>query len=331
MSRMHLGPRLFACAAALTMAVLAPVSRASDYPIKPVTVVVPYPAGGPTDVLMRALAPRLATVWKQQVIVDNRPGANEIIGTQLVSRAAADGYTLLFSSEVPLTMNQYLFRKLNYDPAKDFAPVMRMVSSPLVLVVHPDVPVNSVEEFIALAKSRGSAKPVTYASAGTGGVLHLPMVMLARQNGLEMTHVPYKGVAPLLADLVGGQVESAWVAVAGAAPYVRDGKLKALVMDAPSRVSALPQVPVFAETRVSHVQADFNLILQAPAGTPQSVTEKVASDVRAVLGEAEIRTRFLDPFGFVIVASKPAELADFLAKDRARQGERIKVSGVVME
>jgi tripartite-type tricarboxylate transporter receptor subunit TctC len=273
MSRIHLGPRLFAVAAALAMAALAPASRASDYPVKPVTVVVPYPAGGPTDVLMRALAPRLATVWKQQVIVDNRPGANEIIGTQLVSRAAADGYTLLFSSEVPLTMNQHLFRKLNYDPAKDFAPVMRMVSSPLVLVVHPDVPVNSVEEFIALAKSRGSAKPVTYASAGTGGVLHLPMVMLARQNGLEMTHVPYKGVAPLLADLVGGQVESAWVAVA----------------------------------------------------------EKVASDIRAVLGEAEFRTRYLDPFGFVIVASRPAELADFLVKDRARQGERIKVSGVVME
>lgn len=309
----------------------APESRADDYPVKPIVVVLGYPAGGPTDVLMRAIAPRLTAEWNQQVIIENRPGANEAIAAQAVSRAAPDGYTLLLSTETPLTQNPYLYRKLSYNPEKDFTPVTRLVSSPLTLVVNASVPANTLQEFISLAKSRSATRPLTYASAGSGSVLHLPMAMFAKQNGLTMTHVPYKGVAPLLTDLVGGQVDAAWVAVAGAAPYVLDGKLKALVVDAPARVKTLAQVPVFSETNVAPVQADFTFALQGPAGMPAAVADKLATAIRKILLDPEFRKKHLDPFGYVVVGSTPAELADYLAKDRLRQSERIKVSGAVLD
>jgi tripartite-type tricarboxylate transporter receptor subunit TctC len=306
-------------------------ARTDDYPVKPITVMVGYPAGGPTDALMRAIAPRLSAELHQPVLVDNRPGANEAIAAQLVSKAAPDGYTLLLSTETPLTQNQYLYRKLNYNPEKDFAPISRLISSPLALVVNANLPVNTLDEFIALARSRPPTKPVTYASGGTGSVLHLPMAMLATQNGLNMLHVPYKGVAPLLTDLIGGQVDSAWVAVAGAAPYVNDGRLKALVVDAPKRVKVLAQVPVLSETKVSPVQADFTFALQAPAGTPTPVIDKIAAAVRRILLDPDFRQKNIDPFGYVVVASTPAELAEYLAKDRPRQNERIKISGAILD
>jgi tripartite-type tricarboxylate transporter receptor subunit TctC len=321
-------PATVAAIAGLTAAI---DSQADDYPNKPITVVLGYSAGGPTDVLMRAIAPRLIAEWRQQVIVENKPGANEAIAAQAVSKAPADGYTLLLSSEAPLTQNQHLYRKLAYSPEKDFAPVTRLVSSPLVLVVNTNVPANTLPEFIALAKSRAAARPLSYGSAGSGGVLHLPMAMLAKQNGLNMIHVPYKGVAPLITDLIAGQVDAAWVAVAGAAPYVHDGKLKALVVDAPARVKTLPQVPVFGETRVPPVQADFTFALQGPAGMPAAVADKVSAAIRKVLVDPEFREKHLDPYGYVVVASTPAELADYLAKDRPRQAERIKVSGATMD
>jgi tripartite-type tricarboxylate transporter receptor subunit TctC len=330
MARQFLAP-LLASAAIVGGLTSAPESRADDYPIKPITVVVGYPAGGPTDLLIRAIAPRLTTEWNQQVIVENRPGANESIAAQLVSRAPPDGYTLLLSTETPLTQNQFLYRKLAYNPEKDFAPVTRLVSSPLTLVVNPSLPANTLQEFILLAKSRAATRPLTYGSGGSGSVLHLPMAMFAKQNGLTMVHVPYRGVAPLLTDLVGGQIDAAWVAVSGAAPYVLDGKLKALVVDAPARTKSLAHVPVFSETNVAPVQADFIFALQAPAGTPPAVTDKIATAIRKILVDPEFRNRHLDPFGYVVKGSSPAELADYLAKDRPRQNERIKVSGAILD
>jgi tripartite-type tricarboxylate transporter receptor subunit TctC len=305
--------------------------RPDDYPAKAITVMVGYPAGGPTDALMRAIAPRLTAELHQPVLVDNRPGANEAIAAQLVSKAVPDGYTLLLSTETPLTQNQFLYRKLNYNPEKDFAPITRLITSPLALVVNASLPVNTLEEFVALGRSRPATRPLTYASGGSGSVLHLPMAMFAKQNGLNMLHVPYKGVAPLLTDLIGGQVESAWVAVAGAAPYVEDGRLKALVVDAPARVKALAQVPVFSETKVAPVQAQFIFALQAPTGTPAPVIDKLAAVIRKILLDPDFRQKNIDAFGYVVVASSPAELADYLAQDRPRQNERIKISGALLD
>lgn len=319
---------LLAAAAAAIGLISASASRAAEYPEKPITVVVGYPAGGPTDVFMRALGPRLTQEWGQQIVVDNKAGANESIAAQFVARAQADGYTLLIATEVPLTQNQFLFSKLQYNPEKDFAPVSRLLTSPLTLVVPANLPVNSLADFIALAKARtAAANPLAYGSAGTGGVLHLPMAMLAKQNGLDMTHVPYKGVAPLITGLLSGDVSAAWVAVAGAAPFVRDGKLKALVVDAPARVKSLSDVPVFKETSVAPVQADFIFALVAPASTPSAVTEKLAGTIRKIMADPEFRSKYMDPFGFVAVSSTPVELERYLAKDRPLQAERIKISG----
>jgi tripartite-type tricarboxylate transporter receptor subunit TctC len=320
---------LAACAAFSSHAFAQP--GAADYPSKPITVVVGYPAGGPTDAFMRALAPRLTEEWKQQILVDNRAGANEAIASQFVARAHPDGYTLLLSTEVPLTMNPFLMSKLQYDPEKDFAPVSLLLTSPLTLVVPANSPANSLKEFIGLAKSRGATKPLAYASAGTGGVLHLPMAMLAKENGLEMTHVPYKGVAPLLTDVVSGQVDAAWVAVAGAVPFVREGRVKALVVGAPSRVKALPQVPVFNETGVKPVQADFVFALLAPAGTPAAIRDKLAATIRKIMADPAFREQNLEPYGYVTVASTAAGLASYLAKDRPLQAERIRISGAKMD
>ena len=313
-----------ACAAAFAQS-------ASDYPSKRITVVIGYPAGGPTDVMMRALAPKLSAEWKQPIVVENRAGANEAIAAQFVAKAPPDGHTLMLATEVPLTMNPFLYSQLQYDPQKDFAPVSLLLTSPLTLVVPANSPANNLAEFIALARSRGASKPLAYASAGAGGVLHLPMAMFAKQNGIEMTHVPYKGVAPILTDLVTGEVAAAWVAVAGAAPYVKDGRLKALVVGAPSRVKALPQAPVFGETQVAPVQADFVFAMIAPAGTPGPITEKIAAAIRRTMTEPEFAEKFIDPFGYVTVGSTPAQLGQYLAKDRVLQAERIEVSGAKLD
>jgi len=305
---------------------------AANYPDKPVTVVIGYPAGGPTDVLMRAIAPHLTRAWKQQVIIDNRTGANEAIAARHVARARPDGTTLLLSTEAPLTLNPFLMSKLQYDPQQDFAPISLLLKSPLALVVPTHSPANSIEEFIALAKARAQARdPLAYGSSGPGNVIHLPMAMLANQHGLEMTHVPYGGVAPLLTAIVSGQVDAAWAAVAGVVPFVGEGRMKALVVDAPTRMKTLPQAPVFRETSVTPVQADFIFALLAPAGTSLAIREKIADAFRRVMADSDFQKDYLDPFGYVTLNSSPMELEQYLAQDRIRQAERVRVSGVTMQ
>jgi tripartite-type tricarboxylate transporter receptor subunit TctC len=288
-------------------------------------------AGGPTDVLMRAIGQKLQAIWGQSVVIDNKPGANEVVAAQLASKAPADGYTLFFSTEAPLTQNQFLYKSLGYNPEKDFAPVMHLISSPLALVVNNNLPVKTSEEYIALAKSRGASQPISYGTAGAGGVLHLPMAMLVKQNGLSMTHVPYKGVAPILNDMISGQVDSAWMAVAGAAPYVNEGKIKALVVDAPTRVKALPQVPIFKETRIVPVQADFIFAMTVPVGVPAEIVDKLNASLRTVLQDKDFIEKFIQPMGYVTIASSPKEFSDYLINDRVRQAERIKASGAEMD
>ena len=321
---------LLAAAAAMCLSTV-PGARAADYPVKPITVVLGYAAGGPLDALMRAMAPLLTEELKQQILVDNRPGANEAIAAQMVAKARPDGYTLFLCTEAPLTQNQFIYGKLNYNPESDFTPVTRLVSATLAFVVPTALPVNSLEEFIALAKSRAATKPLAYGSAGVGGVSHLPMAMFAKQNGLDMVHVPYKGVAPLVPDVIAGRVDAAWVGVPGAVPFVRDGKLKALVVSSPTRIKSLAQTPTFSETSVAPVQSDVLFALVAPAGTPSAITERIAAVVKKALNDPKFREVNLDPFGYILVASTPAELGQYLAKDRPLQAERIRVAGVKLE
>ena len=303
----------------------------ANYPEKPVTIVVGHPAGGVTDAVARAIASQLSKEWQQQVLVDNKSGSNEIIAAQSVSKARPDGYTFLLCTEAPLLLNQFVYSKLTYNAEKDLAPVSHLLSAPLTLVVPAALPVKTLDEFVALAKSRSESKPMTYGSAGAGSVLHLPMVTLEKHNGLKMVHVPYRGAAPLLLDLVSGQVDAAWVGVSAAVPFVREGKLKALVVGGTSRLKVLPEVPVFTETSIAPERADFMYSLVAPAQTPQPIRDKVAAAVKKVLNDPKFRETNLDPFGYVAIGSTPAEFEQFLVKDRPAQAERIKVSGVKPE
>ena len=327
MNRKH----FFGGLAAIAIAFVAATAHAADpWPSRPVRIVVPVPAGGPSDAYARAMAQRMTEEWGQQVIVDNKPGAGEIVGAQLVARAPADGYTLLFTTEAAIMLNQFAYLKPGYDIDKDLLPVTQMISGPLVLVVPASLPAKTLDEFVALAKSRKD-KPLTYGSAGIGGVLQLAMVSLAQEQDLKLVHVPYRGAAPLMQDLVSGQVDAGWVGVSGAVPFVRDGKLKALVVGGTNRTKALPDTPVYRETKTKPSRADFLFGLVAPAGTPAAITDKVAATVRKIQSDAKFREMHMEPFGYESIASTPAEFARFIATDRPLQGERIRLSGLKPE
>jgi tripartite-type tricarboxylate transporter receptor subunit TctC len=303
---------------------------ATPFPDKTVRIVVPYPAGGPFDSLLRGMAKELGEAWKQPVIIDNRPGGNEVIGANIVAKSPADGYTLLATSESGIMLNAMLFSKLPYNPEKDLAPVSRLVQVPMVLVVPATFPANTLKEFIEVARNR-NANPVNYGSSGVGGATHLPLAMLAKVNGLNMTHVPYKGAAPLVQDMMGGQIELAAVAASVVEQHIKSGKLKGLAVSAPSRLASLPQVPTFSETGVKDVQAEFMIGLAAPIGTPNEVVEQIAEKVRQILVAPAFKSKFLDPFSFAAVGSSPAEFKQYLVKDRVIQAERVKASGASLD
>lgn len=334
----NLKRRNFVCAAAAGAATVAlpqlafgQASATSAYPGKPVTVVLGNAAGGPTDVLMRALVPLLSQALGKPVIVDNKAGASESIAAQFVANAAPDGHAILMSTEAPFTMNQFLYRKLPYNPEKDFAPITHLMNAPMALVVPASSPANTLQEFIALVKSREGKEPLNYGSAGPGSPIQLAMVSFLSQNKLNMLHVPFRGLAPVITELLADRIDAAWGGLAAVVPHVREGKLKALVIDAPERVKTLPNVPVFKETGIARSQANFIYAFSAPAGTPAPIRERLALELKKAMSGPEFRTNQIDPYGYVPIGSTPAELAQFIVKDRVAQAERIKLSGAVME
>ncbi|TWD76886.1 tripartite-type tricarboxylate transporter receptor subunit TctC [Variovorax beijingensis] len=314
---------LAALSAGMTLA-----QDAAPFPSKPVRFVVPYAAGGPVDGLVRALARALQDEWKQPVIVDNKPGANEIIAAETVAKAPGDGYTLLAATESALTMNQHLYTKLPYSPTVDLVPVTRLVEVPLAIAVPTSLPANDIKEFIELA--RKSPTPLAYGSGGAGGISHLPMAMLAKNEGITLNQVPYKGAAPTIPDLIANIVQASALAVPVIEPHVKAGTMKAVVVSAPRRLVALPNVPTFEESGVKDIQARFNIGVAAPKGTPPAITARIAADARRILNQPDFRARNVDPFSYVLHGSSPAEYAAFLEQDRVRQAERVKVSGAVL-
>ena len=248
-----------ACSAA------APAALAQAYPSKSIRLVVPYPPGGGTDIVARLLAQKLSASLGQQVLVDNKPGASTIIGTDLVAKAAADGYTVGLITDSH-AINPTFFPKLPYDSVKDFGPVSQLVFVPLMMVAHPSLNVKTLRDFVALAKSQPGR--INYASIGNGTPHHLSMEWLRALAGIDITHVPYKGVAPALTDLVGGQVQVMFTGTSSAAPYVKDGRLVPLAVSTGKRQPAFPDVP-----SVREVLPDFDFVtwygVVAPAGTPR--------------------------------------------------------------
>ncbi|MBK1779693.1 tripartite tricarboxylate transporter substrate binding protein [Advenella sp. WQ 585] len=302
-------------------------SAENTYPTKPVSMVVPYSAGQ-IDVFTRALAKGLSEEWKQPLIVENRGGANEAIGSEYVTRAAPDGYTILIATEAAYTLNPMLFKKMTHDPEKQLAPVTMVAKAPFVVVVPASSKANTMQEFIAMAKERSKTDPIRYGSSGVGGVNHLPYITLSAQHNLEMIHVPYKGGAAVLQDVMAGHVESAMLGAGIVSQNLKSGHMKALAVSADERLKELPDVPTFKELGLPDIQANYYLGLAVPTGTPQAVIDKIAETTKKVILTKEFKSTYLDPFGFTAIGSGPKELATYQQKDKAMQSVRIKASGV---
>jgi tripartite-type tricarboxylate transporter receptor subunit TctC len=312
---------------ALTFAVST--ASAQGYPEKVVRIIVPYPAGGPVDVLGRALGQKLTEVWKQPVIVENRSGANEVIGAQAVFTAKPDGYTLLLGTDPSFSQNQFLYDKLPYDPVNGVVPIMRVANAYMTFAVPAGLPVNTLAEFVSLAKKEPGK--LNYGSGGIGNVTHLTMAWFASRNGLEMNHVPYKGMAQTVQDLLAGQVQAAFLTVAVTEPHIKSHKLKVLAISGPKRARRLPDVPTFTEAGLEDVDASFYMALGAPAGLRDAIRDKIADDVKRVLADPEFREKYIENIALEIVGDTPAEFAAFLIEDRKKQEQRIKQSGAKLE
>jgi tripartite-type tricarboxylate transporter receptor subunit TctC len=316
------------CVAALAISTLAVAQDkgASAYPAKPIRLIVPFAPGGGLDITTRLIGQRLTQKWGQNVVVDTRPGAATIVGTEIASNAAPDGYTMLMITTT-FAINPSLYPKLPYDPLKDFAPVTQLNSQPNVLIVNATAPAATVKELIALAKSKPGE--LTFATPGAGSAPHLSAELFKRMAGIEMTHVPYKGIPPAITDVVGGRVTMLFTTTISAAPHIKGGKVKALAITAGKRLDTMPDVPTIGETLKGYEAEAFQGMV-APAGVPRAIVEKLAGEVAAIVRQPEMVKTF-EASGAVAVGSTPAEFDAFLKAQMAKWGKVIKDAGIRLE
>ncbi|HVO90653.1 MAG TPA: tripartite tricarboxylate transporter substrate binding protein [Casimicrobiaceae bacterium] len=307
----------------------APLALAqTNYPTKPIRLVVPFPAAGTTDILARAAAQRLSEAFGQQVVVDNRPGAGGNIGTELVAKAAPDGYTLLMGTVGTHAINQSLYSKLPFDPVKDFQPVILVAGVPNVLEVNPALPVNSVQDLIAYAKANPGK--LNFASSGNGTSIHLSGELFKTMTGVTMTHVPYKGSAPALTDLVGGQVQLMFDNLPSSLAFIKAGKLRAIAVTSTARASALPDVPTIAESGVPGFDASSWFGILAPAGTPHDVVVKINAEVAKWLATPEAKEKLASQ-GAIAFGGSPEDFAKHIATESAKWAKVVKESGAKVD
>jgi tripartite-type tricarboxylate transporter receptor subunit TctC len=299
------------------------------YPAKPIRVVVPYTAGGPADLLVRGLGQKLNDLWGQQIIVENKPGANEIIAAQDVAKSPADGYNYLLASDAVFSLNSYLYSKLPYDPVKDLAPVSKMVNANLMLVARPDFPASSVRELIDYAKKNPGK--LNYGSVGAGGVNHLAMAWFNTENGLDMQHVAYKGLVQGLQDVITSRLDVMFAVIGGAAPHLKAGKIKGLAVSGKARNALIPEVPTFTEAGYPNLDASFYFGLAAPAGTPREMLAKFAAESAKIVNTTEFKEKFLNNLGFEPVGDTPEQFAAFLRQDREIAAKKVKASGAKLD
>ena len=299
-------------------------AQGQAYPSKAVRLVVPFAAGGSTDIVGRTVGQKLNEMWGQPVVVDNRPGGSTVIGTDLVAKSPPDGYTLLVTP-APFTIVPSLAAKLPYHPAKDFEPITLINTTPLVVVVHPGVPAKSIKELIALAKRRPGA--LNYGSSGSGGSNHLAGELFNAMAGVKMVHIPYKGNAPALTDLIGGHVDVVFNGLTSAIPFIRSGKLRALAVTSLTRAGALPDMPTLDEQGLKGFQAVAWNGLTAPARTPKDVIGKINTDVLKVIHSPALVER-LKAEGSDPVGNSPAEYSAFLRDEIAKWAKVIKFANV---
>ncbi len=299
------------------------------YPQKSVRAIVPYPAGGGVDLIARPVGQKLAEMWGQTVVIDNRPGANGNIGTDLVAKSPPDGYTLLFATVSPLAISPALYNKLPYDPAKDFAPITLLASTTAVLVVHPSLPVKTIRDLTALAKSK--PRQVTYASSGSGSTNHLTTEMFAALTGVQFVHVPYKSGSQAITDVMSGIVSFMFVNAPVALPQLRAGRLRGVAVASAKRSTLISELPTIAESGVRGFEMSGTWYgALAPAGTPQEIVSKLSSTINGIVSDPELRMRFSQA-GLDVIGSTPAEFKKYIEDQIALWGKVAKAAGVSVD
>ena len=313
-----------------TIGLLATVSHAqtASFPDRPVTIVVPFPPGGGTDAGARLIAQKLSTRWGQSVIIDNKAGASGMVGSEYVSRAKPDGYTLLIGNIGTFSINPSLYKKMPYDPDKAFVPVSMIAELPYFLLVTPSMKANNVKEFIAFAKANPGA--VTYASSGSGSGPHLAGEMFEKATGLDMMHVPYKGGGPAAADVMAGHVNMYFSTVLESIGSVKSGKLKALGTSSLVRSPAMPELPTIAESGVPGFDAASWIGIAAPAGTSPALVDKIAADVKAVISEQDTKQTLIQQ-GATPMPLTPTAFKARIESDRVRYAKVIKEGNVQVD
>ena len=321
--------RVFALGICIAGLSVAPAALAQTYPTKPVRVVVPYPPGGVGDTTMRAIAQQLSESLGQPFVIDNKPGASQMIGADAVAKAAPDGYTLFLGSVTSLAINVSSQKKMPYDPVKDFAPVSMLYFSPMYLVVNPAVPAQSVKELVALAKAQPGK--LSFASIGQGGSIHLAGEMFKSMAGVDITHIPYKGSAPALTDIIGGQVSLMFDAGVSALPQVRAGKLRALAITTAKRVDSTPELPTVAEAGgLPNYEATLWFGLVAPAATPRDIVNRLSQELAKILRQPALQARFAN-LGVEFSASSPDEFATYIRAETLKWGKVFRDAKVEQE
>jgi len=309
-------------------ALCAAYVSAQGYPERPIRLIVPYAPGGNIDITARAIQPGLAELLGQSIIVDNRAGAGGTIGSDLVAKAPADGYSILVGSSGTLTVAPSLYTKNPYNPVRDFAPVSFVSNVPLVLLLHPSVPAKSVKEFIALAKTMPGK--LTMASAGTGTTNHLVGELFQSMTGVRFVHVPYKGSGPALVELMGGQVDLHFDQLSSATPYIKAGRMRALAMTTEKRAGIFPDVPTLAEAGVPGFEASTFTGLVVPAGTPRDIISKLNAATVKMLARQSVKDRFAS-FGADAFSSTPEQLGAFIKQDFAKWTKVVKDANIRVE
>ena len=309
-------------------ALLCWAMAANAFPTKPVKIIVAFPPGGGTDIVARLLAAQLTEAWQQAVVVENRAGASGVIGTEIAARSEPDGHTLFMATMGNMTANQHLYPKMTVDPLKAFAPITKVVDVHFVFMANPALPADGVPELIALAKSRPGQ--IAYSSSGPGGAPHLAMELFKRQAGVDLTHVPYKGSAPGMNDLLGGRVMLTMDSLLQGLPHIKAGKLRALAVLGPKRSALLPQVPTMAEAGVAAYSLTNWFGLLAPTGTPPEVLAKIHADVVKILVQTGFRKKIED-MGADVVGNSPQEFGAWMRAESAQWAEIIKSAHIKPE
>ena len=301
--------------------------QAQSYPNQPIRLVIPFAAGGPSDVLARGFSQKLGESLGQPIIIDNKPGAGTNLAAEFVAKSKADGYTIFLMMVGTQAINETLYKKLSYNTIKDFSPISLVASSSLMLVANPSVPVKNVADLIAYSKANPGK--INFGSSGTGTPLHLGGELFNVQAGTTLNHVPYKGAAPALTDVLGGQIQTAMVGTPAALPFVKTGKLTAIGVTSPKRSSNAPEIPAIAET-LPKFEVELVYAMVAPTGTPKDIINKLNSQLISVLNNPEIKSQ-LNSKGFDVITSSPEQLGEYIKSEISKWAPIVKKSGATAD